>query len=135
MAVRYAERCRRPANHGLRGSHGSDFYEQKETKVAKVVRNQVRLESSLFSSLSSVRKEEIRRRPPNHLCDPRNPWSDYFGTREATILDTNLKLARSPAHSPLSIAASPSMSLTPQLHSLTRTNQTALAVIRDNSCN
>ena len=24
----------RPANHGLHGSHGSDFYEQKETKVA-----------------------------------------------------------------------------------------------------
>ena len=37
---------------------------QKETKVAKVVRNQVRSESSLLPSLSSVRKEAIWRRAP-----------------------------------------------------------------------
>jgi hypothetical protein len=38
---------------------------------------------------------------------------DDFGTSEATILDTNLKLAPFPARSPLPIAASPSMSLIP----------------------
>src|SRR5439155_12769395 len=44
---------------------------QKETKVAKVVRNQVRSESSLLPSLSSVRKEAIWRRPrPTHSCCP-----------------------------------------------------------------
>src|SRR5205814_5873008 len=37
---------------------------QKETKVAKVVRNQVRSESCLLPSLSSVRKEAIWRRAP-----------------------------------------------------------------------
>src|SRR5262249_40923022 len=39
--------------------------------------------------------------------------ADYFRAREVTILDTNLKLARFPAGSPLPVAALPSMSLIP----------------------
>jgi hypothetical protein len=51
---------------------------------------------------------------------------DYFGAEEATILDTNLKLVRFPARSPLPIAALPSMSLIPSArftnpHELNRT--------------
>jgi hypothetical protein len=56
----------------------------------------------------------------------RLPLQNYFGAREATILDTNLKLACFPARSPLPVAASPSMSLIPSApftnpHELNRT--------------
>src|SRR5437016_4368749 len=76
-------------NHGLHGYPGYGKTQKTEGNVANVVPNQVRSESSLFPLLSSVRKEAIDAGRPTHLCDRRNPWSDYFGTREATILDTN----------------------------------------------
>jgi len=86
LAVRYAEKT-----ETLRTTDCTDIPDkgnarkQKETKVAKVIRNQVRPNHLCFLRYLLLEKKRFGADRSTHSCCPRNPWSDYFGASEATI--------------------------------------------------